>query len=412
MRLERLLAKQLTFLCVALFALATVTVTGLGGLYRSADPARALVYNPFDGEARAQFIKKATAPTADEADLRKSKDVAWNGIRYAPIDARMRSLLAEVHRQQGEEQEAALGYKTALALSRTDSIALQRRLQTALEQGDFESAVAKLDVLFRRWPSAFDSFAPAVPFVLRDPDGFQFAIDRLRQNPPWRALFLTILDRDPQTLDLSYRVLLALNQDGSRPDETVRAQNALLRNRDYVSAFRLFLLTQSDEDRQNFGYVFNGKFALESLNRPFDWYIANTPGVSIRREPHVGDGEQEYEVKIHFLSKPVRRIGFSQVLLIPPGNYRLVVEANATNIKAPKGLYFELECLDPRGDVTRLDIPTGSYRDDVLQGSFSVPDATCKAFQLALKTGLKVESFRYRYSGILTVTSVSISRDT
>ena len=404
-----MLVKRLAFLGIALLAFVTVALTGLGSFFRDVDPARALSYNPFDGEARAQFVGNAVA---DSAELERSVTVALNGIRFAPIDARMHSLLAEVQRQQGARREAKARYEAALSLSKTESLALQRTLQTALEQGDFSSAMEKLDILFRRWPSAFDSFSPAVPYILRDPSGFKVALEMLQQDPPWRSLFLGVLNRSPETLDMAYRMLLELNEDGSRTDESARTQQALLRNRDYVRAFRLFLLSQSDEDRQNYGYIFNGKFALEPSDRPFDWYVTNTPGVSLERAGRDVDGERDYRLVIHFLGKPVRRIGLSQVVLLPPGDYRLNIEADATDLKAPKGLYFNLSCIDPRAEVARLDIPSGSYRAETLQAEFTVPDGECKVLQLDMRTDLSVESFRYGYSGTLSIDSVSISRST
>ncbi len=408
-----ILPKRLTVLAVGALTLALVALTGIGNFYQGSHPQRALAFNPFDVDARATLIEQsvlAEAPTASP-DL---ATVAQQAIRFAPIDARSYSLLAEVQQQLGNDRLAESLFGTALTLSKTEGLALQRTLQSALTNRDFAGALDKLDILFRRYPAAFSAFAPAIPPLLSDQDGYQLALAVLRNDPPWRGRFLSFLDRDPASIDLAYRLQLALNGSGNanRPGEVGGTLNALIRNRDFGRAFRLFLLTQSEEDRQHGGYIFNAAFDLEPSGRPFDWTIHNSPGVNMFRETREQSGAPESSLLVQFLGKPVKRIGIGQYIYLPPGEYRLRADIDAANLRAPKGLYFSLACIDPRDGLARLDVPEGSYRARTLEADFDLPDSSCKMLRLDMQTDLIAESFRYAYTGSLSIQGITIDKRT
>ena len=209
-----ILAKRLMVLAVGMLTLALVALTGIGNFYQGSDPQRALAFNPFDVDARATLIEQSVlveTPSAS-ADL---ATVAQQAIRFAPIDARSYSFLAEVQRQFGNNQSTDALFDTALTLSKTEDLALQRTLQMALDRGDYAGALDKLDVLFRRYPSAFNTFAPAIPLLLKDQEGYQVTLAMLGDDPPWRGRFLGFLNREPTTVGVAYRLQLALNGNGS-----------------------------------------------------------------------------------------------------------------------------------------------------------------------------------------------------
>lgn len=333
-------------------------------------------------------------------------------VRFSAIDALAYGLLGEVYFGKGDDQKAAALFDTALSLSKTEANALQRTLMTAVENGDSVSAIAKLDILFRRWPAQFPSFAPIIPDLLRSSEGYDVTLATLRANPPWRAQFLGFLNSDPNTVGLAYRLQMDLggNTSASRNREIGGTLSALLRDRHYDLAYRLFLLTLNDNDKAHYGYIFNGGFGLEPSGRPFDWTWRSDPGVKIWRIEGLEPDESDSRLAIQFLGKPVKNIRASQYLYLPAGNYRLTANLDAANLKAPKGLYLTISCVDPRGPVMRLDIPTGSYRDRTLVAQFELPDNSCGVLRLDLGTDLIAESFRYRYSGTLSIHDIALRK--
>ncbi len=339
-------------------------------------------------------------------------EVAQDTIRHAPINALAYGLMGEIRLAEGERQTADALFDIALALSRTESNALQRTLARAIEREDYSAAIEKLDIFFRRWPARFSTFAPAISQLLRTPGGYETALSTLAAEPPWRSQLLQYLDKDPGSIDLAYRLQLDLNgnREITRPREIGSTLSGLLRNKQYDQAYRLFLLTLNETDRANYGYVFNGSFDLESSGRPFDWKFESRPGVNISREAmDISDG-QNFWLKLQFLGKPVKKVDVGQYLHLPAGQYTLTVGIDASDLNLPKGLYMHIDCIDPKREVSRINVPPGNYQNETLEAHFMVPDSICKMFRFALGTDLIAESFRYRYSGILAIDNVSLTR--
>lgn len=398
--------------CVALATFCVVALTGLSNFYRTTDPQRALSLNPLNIAASKDLLIAAiNAPDGAFAG-QELGTVAQRAIQYTPIHAPARGLLGEILHGQGDENAANAVFEVALSLSKTESTALQRTLATAVRNGDNATAMSKLDILFRRWPSQFASFAPAIPYLLSQPDGYQVALSALREDPPWRPQFLRYLNGDPGTVDLAYRLQLDLNSNTreSRPGELGGTLSALLRNGQYDFAHRLFLLTLNEADRANNGYLFNSSFELEPSGRPFDWSLRSQPGVRVSRDTRDTSKGEDATLTVQFLGKPVKRIGVEQFLYLPPGNYELAVDLDVSNLKTPKGLFLNIDCIDPRRTVSRLDIPSGSYRDKVLTTEFTLADSSCNMLKLGMGTDLIAESFRYRYSGTLSIRNISVRK--
>ena len=353
----------------------------------------------------------ALGETENRTSFEEVDKKARRAIRYAPIHAQLRGLYGESLFQQGDGAAEDV-FNVTLDLAQTETTALQRTLQTAVTDGDSAAALAKLDILFRRWPGQFASFAPIIPYLLSLPDGYQVGLSELRKSPPWRGRFLAYLNRDPGTVDLAYRLQLDLNGNlqETNPGEIASTVSALLRFKKYDLAHRLFLLTLNETDRENYGYLFNSNFELALSGRPFDWSLRDQPGVRVSRETKSTAQGDETALTIRFHGKPVKQIGVTQYLYLPAGKYQLTVDLDADNLKTPKGLFVQITCLDPRRAVSKLDIPPGSYRDRILQSTFVLPDSSCKMLQLGMGTDLIAESFRYRYMGELSIRDISIRK--
>ncbi len=392
--------------------LCAIALTGFSNFVQQANPQQALALNPLNVDAMTGILISEMGEPEENTPPAELNHQTRNVIRSAPIHARLRGLYGEVLLRQGDEARADDVFSIALGLSKTETTALQRTLRSAVTDGDSAAALAKLDILFRRWPRQFQSFAPIIPYVLSLPDGYEIALSELRKSPPWRTQFLRYLNSDQGTVDLAYRLQLDLNGNVQEtdPKEIAGTVSALLGYKQYDLAHRLFLLTLNDADRENYGYLFNSSFQQALSGRPFDWRLWKQPGVSVFRAENTTSRGEEANLNVHFQGKPVKRVGVGQYLYLPAGKYQLTIDLDATNLKAPKGLFVDITCLDPRRTVSKVDIPTGSYRDRILRSTFVLPDSSCKMLQLGMGTDLIAESFRYRYAGTLSIRNISIRK--
>ncbi len=397
---------------MGLASFCAVGLTGLGNWLQDTAPEMALVFDPFNADARVNRLAAGFGAPDVRERLPELRAMAHNLIHHAPIDARGYSLLGEAWIRSGDEDRAQGLFEAALAMSQTEIHALLRTFSSAVAAGDMASAIDRLDIIFRRWPERFEALAPSVPALLRDPAGYRAALQALRRRPPWRRRFLGVLNRDPAGPDLAFRLHLDLGRpDGLHdPAESGDALRALVRARQYERAFHLFMATLPEREMALSGTVFNGSFAAAPSPRPFDWTIRSTAGVSASREEEMGGEDGGASLVLRFRGRPVKHIAVSQHVSLGSGDYRLFTRVSSRRLVAPKGLFWRLECIDPRAQVARIDIPARALENQTLDTGFRVEPGACGLFRLHMGTDLIAESFRYGYSGILSVHEIRIEK--
>ena len=384
--------------------------TAISNYLKQTAPSLAIAVNPFHSDALvADLVARLSEPGAKD-NLEQIRSAAHKITKYAPTDARGYSLIGETYLVAGEHDRAKKQFDTALRFSKTEVNALRRSLGYLLQDGDFTGALDRLDLVSRRWPQRFEQFAGSIPTILSEPEGYERAVEVLSQNPPWRRRFFSSLNRDEQTLDLAYRLHLDLHGATGEisPIETGQTMRALIRVKHYNLAHRLFLFTQTQEDEPNSGYVFNSAFSVQPSGRPFDWTLREDAAAKVHWSG--GTGNQSGKLRIRFFGKPVKTVGVSQYLRLPPGDFSLSVSFSGQRLVLSKGLYLVLRCIDPRSEVVRVPFPEASLVNDVLTESFRVNEGECGLFQILMDTDLVAESFRYRYEGVLDLLEVRIDR--
>ena len=391
-------------------ALALSLLVLADGLSRSAEttaPQSALRLNPWNAEARVAYVTGAlNSETEPSPDLAAVAEAAGRGLWLAPVDARFLSLLGAVLQRQGDGAAAQQRFAEAHRVSPTELHALSQLMLAASESGDVAEAVRLLDVLLRRWPNELKGIEPALPGLMASEDGRQAIFLALREAPPWRGGFFSALARSDAGLPAASRLLLDL-EGSAHPPSTAEINgviNGFLRAKRYDDAHRLFLLTLSDADFSRTGLVHNGLFDPEAAPSPFNWQFASTAAAEVR----LGGRPPDQGATVRFLNKPARDIRLRQTLLLGPGRYRLTFDASAVSLAAPRGLYWSVRCLAPAGELARIDVGTGTYRDRSVAAEFSVDD--CAAQRVDLRSGLVADSWVYRYSGRVTFHSLGIER--
>jgi hypothetical protein len=375
-------------------------------------PAVSLALDPLNIDALIGEIADELNETKNDADLDALAAKARNALRFNVADARLYSLIGEIKYRQDEKGEAFEFFDRARLLSKTEIHALQRSIDRSVETGDLVSAVGEIDILLRRWPDQFSVVAAGWPAILSNADGYRAVLAAVRAEAPWRGQLFLSLGQNPQGLSAANQLLLDLAGSATPPtsNELSAVISGYIKQKQYGPAYRLFLFSLSDQERKLGGYIFNGGFEPIHSGKPFDWVIHDRSGLEITFAGSQDAGESDRGATIRFLNTPVKNAALQQYIELPPGSYRISLNASATNLKLPKDLFWSLRCADPSGEIARFNIPEGTFNRRSLSLDFTVGPVACPIQVLRLETAAIAESWRFRYVGTLVMHKLSIER--
>ncbi|MGV3652078.1 MAG: tetratricopeptide repeat protein [Devosia sp.] len=332
-------------------------------------------------------------------------------LAAAPGDARAMSALGAVLERQGDRAGAYDLYEQARAISATEIHAILRLLDRSLVAGEHGQVLDLIDVALRRWPSYWPQLAEVLSYLAARPDAAEELSRRLADRPPWRSSALRHLLQSDAGLAMVSGLLAGELADGVALEAgDVNATIAALVARGSVaSAYQLFMASLNADEQAVTGYVFDPAFTQPAGRHYFGWSFRQGTGAEMRFGG--ADPARTGGLVVRFLDSPARLGGVTQVLRLPTGRYQLSMQADASQLQAPRGLYWRLVCVSGRrGELVRLEAEPGSYTERTSEISFDVPAADCALQRLSLETGVETDSWRDRYSGSFTVRSVSVTR--
>ncbi|RWC06784.1 MAG: hypothetical protein EOQ56_03910 [Mesorhizobium sp.] len=385
---------------------------GLSRFLENETPTVSLALDPLNVNALIGEITNDLNDTSNAPDLDALLAKAESALRFDLADARLYSLIGEIKYRKGEKDQAYEFFDQARKLSKTEILALQRSIGRSIETGDLSGAVRDIDILLRRWPDQFSAIAEGLPTILSNPDGYQAVLAAIRAAAPWRSNLLFALGQTPDGLGFANRLLLDLTGSSAPPNprELSYVIHSHFRQRKYEQAYRLFLFSLSDQERKWAGYVFNSTFEPAPSGKPFDWQIGDQSGLEVTFSTSQDAVEGEGGAAVRFLNTPVKNTALQQYIQLPPGSYKISLAASARNLKLPKELFWSIRCVGPAGEMTRFNIPEGTYNRQALSQDFSVGSAGCPMQLLKLETAAIAESWRFRYVGTLVMHKLSIER--
>lgn len=383
-----------------MIAFCVVLLDAASTLLVSADPGFALRLNPLNADARvavaALLLERGT-----EADLAGLRQELARWARLHSRDARFRSLLGIERHRAGDTATAAGYFGQALAVQPTEIQALAHTAIYAARDRDFATAARSLEIVARRWPKAWPMVSRTLPGVLTNPQARAEFSRRFANEPRLAALLIDGLLADNSGLEAAYLLAMDWHESnaanaGAIADKVTRK---LVANGRGAEAFTLFRVTREVVDA---GYVFNGDFARDFSQNPFDWRIVEQAGVEFSRDGEGGG------LAIRFLDSPVRLSNVSQLLRLAPGRYRLAVAFDATRLRAPKPLRFAAACTDSGLGLAQLPLPPGTASDaDSVE--LAVPAEGCGLVRLTLQSAEAPASWKHRYDGVLRLRRVAIA---
>lgn len=378
----------------------TISSIALSRILEKDEPDLSLKLFPVNIEA---YLNRATALLRRQQDPAALSSLQTDLQRRIPThagDARLYSLLGEIHRQSGRQIEAYGAFEQALALSKTEVNALLWTIERSLQQSNTQAALDQIDTLLRRWPERIAPLAPLIANIFATTESYKVFIRRIERAPPWRAGLIDAFSRDPNTFTFAARIIQDLAASPNPPSngEIVRVISDLVGAKQYDLAYRTFLLTLASAGSEVVGHIYNGRFTIRPSGRPFDWQIRGHPGLTVT---YLGLDENPARtgLQIRFNNAPVRNLSIRQLLFLTAGSYELSFNSAASDARLPKGLIWRLACVGSNKILAEAIIMPATYEMAAFETKFTVPDDACPAQVLFLATKAIGENWNDRYSG-------------
>ena len=274
-----------------------------------------------------------------------------------------------------------------------------------LKSGDLAGALAQIDALLRLTPDRGKTLFPALAQQAQDKRFAEALGAVLAKDPPWRAAFLLVLNKQgtPAALD---QVYAWLQQHGElSKDETGRWLDRMLADGRWGEAYAHWVGTLKG-GAARLGTVQDGGFEQDPSGQGFGW--RNDPAKGVFTDLEAGAGSKgSRAAHLHFIGRPVALGGLRQALLLAPGRFRLALRARTDFLRSDQGLRWVLRC-DRGPTLATIDIPDGNSGWRALTKEFEVPAEKCPGQWLELRNPA-VSGSAQQVSGDLWVDDVAIT---
>ena len=300
------------------------------------------------GPVRADTIAHLPAASSEgelepqderEALRREIRRLAVRTIANEPLNAKAFRLLAEV--THSPEQVRVL-MQEAIRRSRRESVALFWLLHDSIYHKDYKAGLSYSDALLRTRPELSAYVFGYLTRMAEDRDGNALLIQDLAKGPAWRRSFFEALPRNTQQTEIPLKLMIALKESGKpvADKELAPYLNALIARNLVDNAYNVWLQFLPKAELDSLGLISHPDFEHDPTGLPFDWKIAQ--GVNAIAE-FVPNGERERALHITFGYGRVQFPEASQVVLLPPGKYRIEGKVRG-KITAKRGLRWQVRC--------------------------------------------------------------------
>lgn len=348
-------------------------------------PEEALAWRPHDpdalsGLAEREFID--VAPAGGNTDAARA--AARDALQAGPLEVRAIRVLGWIADNDGDNPRALRLMTLAASRSQRDVSSHLWMFHNRLGARDFNAAFAHGDALLRNG-ATFREAAVLMSSAAGADDAAATALARrLATGPAWRIPFVRELSAS-QDPDVTLSILLAVKEAGVAimPEESAAVAGRLIRMGRLKEAYLAWVLLLPPAGYDVLDNVFDGGFEGQREAGQFAWSFSGEtvqiaqapgrPGKALVVQSGVGKS----------------RILAGQMLVLPPGTYRLTMIAQQQGL-GDGAMEWVVTCAGGRSSdppLGRLIVPNS---DDwaPLSATFTVPGA-CDAQRLALRNGGK-----------------------
>lgn len=281
--------------------------------------------------------------------LRKEiQELAERAIANDPLNAKAFRFLGEL---TDNPEQMRLLMEEAVKRSRHETEALFYLLNDAFYHRDYRRAMHYANVLLRTSPELSQYILRYVSLIGEEPDGMPLVVEQLARAPSWRGQFFEILPRNARHIDTALKLMTALTAS----DKPVSAKelspylDVLIANNRVDAAYNAWLRFLPERELENIRLLTNGSFASDPSGLPFDWRLAQGVNASAEFVPLDAQGD-ERALFISFGTGRVRFPELSQMVMLPPGHYRLEGKLRG-RIISKRGLRWQVRCASPKGEL-------------------------------------------------------------
>jgi hypothetical protein len=300
--------------------------------------------------------------------------------------------------RMGDQPRADRLMEIAGARSWRDTLGQAWLFGHELQQHDFAAAVTHADAMLRIDPELETQVFPALAAFSASPEGENALVQLLSTAPPWRGRFLQQLSSHI-TDDAALSRLFDRLQAGPRPPATadvVAFLGRLVVDGRYQQAAAYWRATLPPQQRAGLDkHPFNGDFALPIDNLPFNWVVRSVEGADIQVVEAPGTSGKA--LRVEFSGARVDFHNVVQLMLLPPGTYRLTGQVKAEELQSRRGLWWRVDCAesDDADDMlghTALVTGTEPWTD--FETTFTIPPTNCAAQWLQLEVPARIDPER------------------
>jgi len=320
--------------------------------------------------AESPFPGPMAASAEDLDQIRAWAEVA---LRNDPLNARALRILGQVAERSSQEKRADAFMQAAAEHSRRESLAVYWTMLKSYREKDYEAAFRHADVLLRTRNQVQPYVMPVLAKLAETPEASDQLKGLLAENPPWRPQFFSSLPLSVSDARTPLELLLSLKNTATPPDSTdLRSYlNFLVQRGFHDLAYYAWLQFLPPEQLSKVGWLFNGNFATAPSGLPFDWTFEGGNGVNIQLAER-SDRKHDNALLMEFGPGRVEFGGVNQLILLPPGSYRLR-GTYKSDLVSQRGMQWRILCGQKSIGESRPVMGTEPVWTDFAV-RFSVPD--------------------------------------
>lgn len=346
------------------------------------DPEAALAWG--GGAVAVEAVSKAGLTDAVTADqIAAATALARRSLSAAPLAVSSLRDLAIAAQLDGDMQRATALMTEAGRRNLRDPAVHLWLFNEDLRAGRFKSAYLHGDLVLRRRPETAVNIYPTMLDAVSNPQATIALVDRLRQQPPWRAELIQVLSGGGSAqLDFAIKILSSLRSSAHPPTRTEMqyVTAGLVTEGQYARARQVWADFKGGSGVASL--VENGDFEQPGSGSPFDWRLTASNGAAAEVELSGGENRgRALGVEYNTGEAPVLA---EQLLVLKPGDYRLSGRAQIEQLSAEAGMSWSVSCVDDGVQLAMVVVdrigPWASFA-----GDFSRPAAGCEAQWLRLK---------------------------
>ncbi len=299
-------------------------------------------------------------------------------------------------------------YTLAAARGPRDLPSLGWLANQALAKGDNARAIGYLDQMLRVQPELSKRLYPPLLSLSVRPSAQESMAKVLVRDPPWRADFVPqLIQQSPDSASVfGLMEMLRKSPEGLTEPELTAWLDRLIKERQWGTAYLIWVSSLAPETRQQIGNIYNGSFELEPRQLGFDWRFGRVPGARLSRT-QVSGADGRLALRVAFEDRRVPFQHVRQLLALAPGNYRLRGRVRLDELRSERGLVWTLTCAEDGRAIVETDPMSGrnGWREFTLD--LVVPVIDCGGQWLTLRVPARIPA-EQRIGGVAWFDDLSI----